>query len=369
MRLLIPKDRDRGWELIVQACSEIGVEHRLFDIYSSDWIEQVKATRADGCIYRAEFRHAPWRELFFERIRFIACNLGLPIYPRMQELELYESKRRMAYWLQANNVPHPRTWVFGNRDEALEFITSAPYPLIFKTDFGNASYGVRKLGNRDEAESIWRRSFGNGYRVPYYREGTLDAVNRFKSVVRPLYRWAKGIRHLPRDLELDVMLFQEFVAIQHEWRLMKVGDYYFGKEKALGEQGFHSGTNRKCWNIPPLEVFDLARKVCQLGNFGTMSLDIFETDTGQFLVNELQTFFGSFDVQNQMYREEHGRLVGFRRYYDDTTHAWREEKGEFCQNYCFNLRVLDFVKSLSLARASKSILCHDSSPVTTRLAD
>ncbi|MCW5553482.1 MAG: hypothetical protein KIS67_15150 [Verrucomicrobiae bacterium] len=367
MRLLIPRDRDHGWELIVRACSEVGVEHQLFDIYGSDWIKQAKAARADGCIYRAEFRHAPWRELFFERIRFLACNLGLPLYPRMHELELYESKRRMAYWLQAHAIPHPRTWVFGNKDEARDFLDRAPYPLIFKTDFGNASYGVRKIRNRTEAQRLWRRSFGNGYRVPYYREGTLDAVNRFKAVVRPFYRRVKGIRHLPRDLELDVMLFQEEVPIRHEWRLMKVGDSYFGKEKAMGHHGFHSGSDQMCWNIPPMQVFDLARQVCTLGDFSTMSLDIFESDSGQFLVNELQTFFGSFNLKNQMYREEAGRWVGFRRYYDETAQAWREELGEFCQNYCFNLRVLDFVKLLSVASGVPANECRASTPAATPL--
>lgn len=346
MLLAIPTNREGLWKHIVNACRELKVEHEVFDIYAADWIERIRGIKPVGCLYLPEFRYAPWRELFGERIRFIHRQLNVPVYPRLHELELYESKRRMAYWLQANNVPHPRTWVFGNKDEALEFITSAPYPLIFKTDFGNASYGVRRLACRAEAESIWRRSFGNGYRVPYYREGQWDLVNRGKALVRSSFRRFKGIRHLPRDLELDVMLFQEEVPIAHEWRLIKAGDSYFGNEKVLGTKGFHSGSGHSAWTIPPRRVFDFAREVCVKGDFATMGLDVFETTDGRLLVNELQTVFGVV-AKNQMYRSQDGRLVGFRLLYDVASRSWKEEEGEFGQDYCYRLRVKDFVQLLA----------------------
>jgi len=349
MKLIIPADREGGWKHIANACRATGVDYIAFDIYASDWIQKLKPLQFDGCIYRPEFRYAGWRELFAERIRFMAQELQIPIYPRLHELSLYESKRRMAYWLEAHQVPHPRTWVFGSKNEALEFINHARYPLIFKTDFGNASFGVRRVISRREALSIWRRSFGNGYRMPTYKEGQLDLIPRAKSVVRPAYRYLRGIRDIPRDVEIDVMLFQEEVDIAHEWRLIKSGDSFFGNEKLPSDRGFHSGSGHSAWTIPPLEVFDFARSVCLKGDFATMGLDIFQARDGRLLVNELQTIFGVV-AKNQMYKEAGGKRIGCRKLFSEALGRWEEEEGEFGQDYCYRLRLKDFCAMLGQAR-------------------
>lgn len=349
MRLLIPTDREGGWKHIVNACNELSIEHIVFDIYAVDWIDKLHNIKVDGCIYRPEFRHAAWRDLFAERIRLIQSHFGIPLYPRLHELELYESKRRMAYWLQANDVPHPKTWVFGKREEAEAFLRSAQYPLIFKTDFGNASQGVRKLMNQKQAFDLLEQTFGNGYRTPTYEIGELDLKNRFKALVRPLYRKVFGIRNPPADVELDVALFQEMVPIKHEWRLIKVGDSYFGHEKVVGQtgrhRGFHSGSGHSAWTIPPIRVFDFARDVCTKGEFATMSLDIFETAKGELLVNELQTIFGVV-ARNQMYREHPGGKTGLRYLFKPDCGGWIEEEGEFVLDWGYRLRILDFVNKI-----------------------
>lgn len=345
MLLAIPTDREGLSKHIVNACRELKVDHAVFDIYASDWMAALHRLKPAGCVYIAEFRYSSWRELFGERIRFVNQQMGIPIYPRLHELELWESKRRMAYWLEYHQVPHPRTWIFGKRQQALDFIQSATYPLIFKTDFGNAASGVRLLQNKSQALSIFRRSFGNGYRVPTYREFTLDLVPRLKALIRPAYRKLSGIRHLPRDVELDVMLFQELVPIKHEWRLIKAGDSFFGNQKVRGKHGFHSGSSKSSWSIPPAAAFDLVKRVCEIGDFATMGLDVFETDGGELQVNELQTIFGVI-ANNQMYREKNGQLVGFRKYFDANSGQWCEEEGEFGQDYCYRLRVKDFVSNL-----------------------
>lgn len=347
MLLAIPTDREAGWQHIVHACEVIGVKHCLFDIYSSTWLEQLLTCKPAGVIYRAEFRYAAWRDLFTERIRLIH-QMGIPIYPRLHEIDLYESKRRMAYWLKINEVPHPRTWIFAKKEEVLKFIGFAAYPLIFKTDFGNASSGVRLVQDRRQALALCNKSFGHGYRVPTYSPGKLDIIRRFKAVVRAPYRKLMGIRHPPGDVELDVMLFQERVSILHEWRVVKSGESYFGNEKKPGVNGFNSGSGLSEWTIPSDRVFDFAREVCRKGNFATMCLDIFETPDGELLVNELQTIFGVI-AKNQMYREskEVGK-VPFRKIFNIERKTWEEETGEFGQDYCYRLRVRDFISMLQL---------------------
>jgi hypothetical protein len=345
MNLAIPKDREAIYRHIENACIELDVFYTLYDIYSSNWIEDIQAINPNGCIYSGEFRYAAWRDLFKERIRFISHDLGIPIYPRMHEYDLWESKRKMAYWLQANQIPHARTWVFGNKDQALEFIQSAKYPLIFKTDFGNASFGVRKLENPKQAMALWRQSFGNGYRIPTYKPYESDLKSRFKALVRPAYRRVRGIRDIPRDVELDVMLFQEMIDIQHEWRIVKSGDSYFGHQKLPNRAGMHSGSSLSSWTIPPIELFNFTKYVCEKGRFSTMCIDVFEDNQGRYFVNELQAIFGVI-ANNQMYRQVGDSLIGLRFYYDSNMKTWQEGEGEFGQDYHYRSRVNDFIANL-----------------------
>ncbi len=343
--LAVPSSREKLDMHIVNACNHLGVNCERFDIYSSDWIDQILNIKPDGCIYIPEFRYQAWRDLFKERIEFIYNSLNIPIYPELHELSLYESKRKMSYWLKANGISHPCTWVFGGIDEARCFLASATYPIIFKTDFGNASYGVRKVTSEEEAISIINKSFWNGYRVPFYDENSLDVKRRLKAIVRPTYRFLRNIRDIPRDIELDVVLFQECIKISHEWRLIKIGNNYFGHEKVISDRGFHSGSGSTKWTIPPLRVFDFAKFVFEKGQFSSMSLDIFEDEDGALFVNELQAVFGVI-ANNQMYREDNNKMIGVGFYFDDKAGKWGEREGEFGQDYCYRLRVEDFVSKI-----------------------
>ncbi len=347
MLLAIPTSREKLDKHIINACEFLNVSFQTFDIYADNWIERIREIKPDGCIYIPEFRFQAWRDLFNERIRFIKTELNIPIYPDIHELDLYESKRKMSYWLKANDISHPDTWIFGCKEDAEKFLKTAEYPLIFKTDFGNASYGVRLLPDQRTAINIVKQSFGNGYSVPYFKEHKLDLKNRVKAYIRPLYRKINNIRHLPRDVEIDVILFQKRINIIHEWRLIKVGEYYFGHEKVSNDEGFHSGSGNSKWTIPPFKVFNFAKEVCRIGKFSTMSLDIFEDENGLLMVNELQTIFGVI-AKNQMYSLKNGHLVGIRYYFNQVTQQWLEEEGEFGQDYGFRLRITDFTKKLNL---------------------
>ena len=104
MLLAIPTDREGLSKHIVNACRELKVDHAVVNIYAADWMVALQRLKPTGCIYIPEFRFACWRELFGERIRFINQQMGIPVYPRLHELELYESKRRMAYWLESHQI-------------------------------------------------------------------------------------------------------------------------------------------------------------------------------------------------------------------------------------------------------------------------
>lgn len=110
------------------------------------------------------------------------------------------------------------------------------------------------------------------------------------------------------------MLVQEYHELKWEWRMINIGDFYFGHQKLLLD-GFASGSKMKGWLAPPVELLEMLRKIMETGGFHSMAVDIFETKTGEYLVNEMQSLFGFY--------------LDYQMKIDDIEGAYVREGGEF----------------------------------------
>ncbi len=327
MKIGILNDFKGQHVVAIKACQELNVDYEEIDIISSNWINNIKTSKCDGFLAKPPCRKDVWKRLYDERLYFINVLMGKPIYPSLNEIYLYENKRNMAYWLEINEIPAPKTWVFYDRGEALRFLEAYDdFPLIFKTNIGSAGIGVKILETKRHAKRIVNKTFT---KLRFYNRGYT--------------KWGKkwGIPYpLLDDRQFDNVLFQEKIDVKWEWRGVKIGESYFAHKKLEGTKGMHSGSGLANYDTPPLEVMDFIKYVCDLGQFNSMNVDFFEDKNGDYYVNELQTMFGSRIKPYQMCVDgEPGRYV-----YDNG--SWVFEPGMFNQNNSFNLRVQDFVRIL-----------------------
>ncbi len=281
------------------ACAEMGIPYKLIDITRDGWIQEVRASGCHAFVVWPAYIDSRAKKLYDERLRVLVEDLEQLLFPSYKALWLYESKHRIRDWLDVHDVPHPRTWVFADRTEAEEFVANASYPLVFKTDVGSSAFGVRLLRSRRQAMKVVRACFGKGF-LPR--------------------------RHDRRDRAWGTALFQEYVPDVDEWRVIRLADSYFGYQK-LKEGQFHSGSHLCGWYTPPVGLLELCRRVTEIGPFYSMSLDVFETPGGEFLVNELHPVFGPEEPSEMYVDGTPGRYL-----YDEATRSWRFEEG------CFNRR-------------------------------
>lgn len=314
-----------SYELYVKACQDLGVPYEVVDLISSRWIENVRRSDCAAFLVRPTPRFAVWKRMFDERLYFVVNTLGKLIYPSYDELFLYENKRAMAYFMELHNIPHPKTYVFYDRDEAMEFLETASYPLVFKTHIGATATGVEILRNKGQAERFVRKVFwiGHGRKTRASFKGLLSQKIRVPGVSAAYYL----------EREYRTVLLQEYVPVKAEWRMIRIGDSYFGYQKLKRGQ-FHSGSRLDGWGDPQRPLLDFTRSVCDKGGFWSMALDVFVTEDDKFLVNELQCVFGSYNP-SQMYIEgKPGRYL-----YDSPRDCWTFQEGYFNQNGSCNLRV------------------------------
>jgi len=292
----------------VAACRDLGVSYKVVDISGPDWLAQVEQSGCDAFLARPSGLTSVWKRLYDERLRVIALDLGKVVFPDYEGLWLYESKKRMHYWLQAHGVPHPQTWVFHDLKQTLGFVEQAALPIVYKSDFGSGASGVRVLRDRRALRRHVKRCFSKGFR----------AYTRCVS-----------------DREWGSVLLQEYLPDAQEWRMIRLGDSYFGYEK-LKRGDFHSGSHAWHYERPSAELLDFARYVTNTGCFTSMAVDVLVACDGRLLVNELQALFGVDDPSEpqRVVDGKPGRMI-----WDETADSWRFEEGSFCDNSCCNLRV------------------------------
>jgi hypothetical protein len=214
----------------------------------------------------------------------------------------------MHYWLAANGVPHPKTWVFYDLQQALAFADQVELPIVYKSDLGSGASGVRIFRKRKSLIRHIRRSFNRGFTT---------------------------YRRCPNDKEWGFVLLQEYLPDAREWRMIRIGDSFFGFEKDKAGD-FHSGSHIMLYSRPPSNLLDFVRDVTDKGGFRSIDLDILLVKDGRYLINELQILFGMDDPSEPqcMIDGKEGRMVR-----DAQSNSWRFEEGSFCRNYLGNLRV------------------------------
>ncbi len=296
----------------VKACLEMGVPFHVIDIYGDDWLEQTLRTRCDVFLVWPDGFLNLYNTCIKERLYILEHELHLPVFPQFHEIWLYENKRNMAYWLESHSIPHPRTWIFYHRKDALEFIDSCELPIVVKSQFGASATGVRIFRSRSKLRRHIEKIFRRG--------------------------WTPAGHDL-REKEWGFVILQEYIRVAKEWRLVRIGNSFFGHVK--GRRGdFHSGSGVVKWDVPSKKHLDFLYLVTEVGNFRSMNIDVFETEDGELLVNELQTVFGaSFSVDQLRIEGKPGRFVR------EDSGQWKFEEGDFARNACANERIRYIIES------------------------
>jgi glutathione synthase/RimK-type ligase-like ATP-grasp enzyme len=306
-----------GDELIpdfVASCEELNVAHQLFDFKSIDLFDRIKQANCDVLLVRPSFPTAFERQAFFEKVWTIATEMQCAIYPSLKELSIYEAKRQLSYFVEAHAIPHPPTRVFLDKKQAEDYIQQCEYPQIFKAHNGASSSSVEILYNRSQA-----REYVNCLFDSYYVNKKLfDA----------------------RDIDFGYLLLQKYIKNVREFRILKIGESWFGHEKSKNDQQeFMSGSGIMKWTAPPTNVLNFCREIALKHQFTTMCFDVFlDNDTNELFINELQTWFGSYNPSQMYVNDLPGRYV-----YSNA--EWRFEQGLYNEHQSMKLRIVDIINT------------------------
>lgn len=334
----------QGW---LHACRnrKHNVRCKVIDMTKNDWLEHVVADDFDCFLARPPSATSHFKQLYDERMFIIHDVLHKKVYPSLMEMLIYENKKMLLYWLNAYSIPHPRTWIFYHKEEALQFITKTTLPIVTKSAIGASGSGVEIIRDKARLKRYIDRIFSEKGVMrrwgPNLRKG--DVVKR---VVARLQNIPESYRYFRNKYTSAAMspqrwfvIFQEYIHCDFEWRVVRIGDSYFGHKKIRKRGEMFSGTSEVRWDAPPERLLNFVKYVCDTGKFLSQAVDIFEDENGQYLVNELQCFFGSKHPHQMILNGKPGRYI-------DRDGRWIFEEGNFNTHDSFDLRLAHVIQLL-----------------------
>ncbi|GJM31918.1 MAG: hypothetical protein DHS20C18_09190 [Saprospiraceae bacterium] len=330
------------WENACEERSDL-ISWEIIDLTRADWLKQIKSKNIDGLLALPPNITNAFKSLYDERVTILHEECGIPVFPFLGEIKVYENKKYLSYWLAAHNIPHPQTNVFYHKQEALNFLKDSPLPIVGKTNIGASGHGVSILKSRQQAIEYVNNTFsgkGSTRKVGpnWKKKGFAKRV--FKKLLNPgaFKAKLKQYQHQNTEKQTEYVILQEFIAHTFEWRCVRIGDSFFAHKKmVMGEKA--SGSLIKGYENPPLELLDFVKEVTDLKHFRSQSVDIFTTQDGRYLVNEMQCTFGQSDPYQMLIDGTAGRYI-------IKDGEWLFEAGDFNRYECFLLRLDYFLETL-----------------------
>jgi glutathione synthase/RimK-type ligase-like ATP-grasp enzyme len=330
--------------LWMKACEEYKnqLKYRVVDLTKNSWLEEIQSQSFDILLTKPGGLTAPFKQLYDERIYILNKILGYSVFPSADEIYIYENKRFLSYWLEANNIPHPRTDVFYDQQEAMDYLSNRGFPIVGKVNIGSSGSGVFILKTRKEAVRYLDRTFsgkGAPKRIgPNFIKGEIIKRGLYYIIhPRAINKKLNLYRAYGSDLQKGFVIFQEFIPHDFEWRVVRIGESFFAHKK-LKIGGKASGSVLKSYENPPFALLDFVKEITDKYKFYSQAVDVFESDKG-YLVNEMQCIFGQSDPWQMLVDGNEGKY----KFVED---EWVFEAGSFNHNESYNLRVEWIIQQL-----------------------
>ena len=328
----LPESAEK-WE---EACKRKQLIYSVVDLTNYDWYEQIIHLNPSILLLKPSGLTAPFKELYDERLKVLVDECGMVCYPSLKSNLIYENKRFLSFWLKANDITHPKTYIFYKKLEATNFANERKvFPVVAKTNIGASGSGVTILETKKQLEQYIQNTFsGKGAskrKGPNLQKGGL--IRRgIKLLLNPeiLKNRIEVYEARAADIQKDFILIQEFIPHSFEWRVVRIGQSYFAHKKLIkGDKT--SGSLQKSYDNPPFDLLDYVKGITDKHDLDSVAIDIF-SEGKKYLVNEIQCIFGQSDPYQMKVNGVIGRYVNKDK-------AWEFEAGDFNTNENYDLRL------------------------------
>ncbi len=281
----------------IEYCEEHRVIYSLLDCYNSDILEQLKPFYALLWHWHQDDTKAS----FFARQLIVSLeNMDIHVFPDRNTCWHYDDKVGKKYLLESIEAPLVPSYVFYDRNSALDWVAKTNFPKVFKLRGGAGSSNVRLIRNCSEAIKICKIAFGRGF------EGQAGYFSDFSTKLKKAHRkkdYLGKIKRLPSSLlnialrnrmlnrEKGYVYFQDFIPNNdHDTRVTVVGNRAFAFRRMVRENDFRaSGSGDIDYDLSKINIkcISIAFEAAEKLQTQSMAFDFVESVNSTPLIVEV----------------------------------------------------------------------------------
>lgn len=289
----------------IDYCDKQGIDYKLVNAFDSDIIQQVS-----GCdAFMWHHHHAQFKDvLTAKRILFALEHAGVKVFPDFKTGWHFDDKVAQKYLLEAIGAPLVPSYVFYDKQEALQWANTTSYPKVFKLKGGAGSANVKLVKTYKEAKRLINKAFGKGF-AQYDRFGAFkERLRKVKEGKAGLLEILKGIGRLfittefakQQPPERGYAYFQDFIPNNDsDTRVVVIGGKFAAAEKRMvRKDDFRaSGSGEFSYTDINIDFIEKALKISKKLKLLSAAFDFIESENGEPLIVELSYGFGTAGIE------------------------------------------------------------------------
>lgn len=275
------------------------IDHIRLDVNRAGFWEKVR--ELDLFIFRMNMMDSS-QQTAKTVLPIVEGTLGIKCFPDMATWWPFDDKVKQHYLLKQNGFPVIDSWVFWDKEEALKWLETADFPLVFKLRGGASAHNVILIETKSQAGDLIRKMFGRGVSSGVIRHRGNRTIRNVSLSKRIRRLGGRMLRRLNGEdagaswkINKNYVLFQSFLpGNAYDTRVVVIGDRAFAFRRFNRENDFRaSGSGNTDLNPENIDrdfiriAFDISRKL----RFQSMAYDFIYDESGNSRVIEMSYTF------------------------------------------------------------------------------
>src|SRR5690554_473018 len=289
----------------IEYCKNKNIEYITVNAFDNDIIKQVK--ECDVLMWH--HHHGDFKDvLTAKRILFSLEHAGIKVFPDFRTGWHFVDKVAQKYLLEAIDAPLVPSYVFYDKQEALDWAKNMDFPKVWKLKGGAGAKNVKLANNLSEANKFINKAFGKGFsqfdrwgnfkeRYNMWRNGR----DTFLGVIKGAGRLVVPTAYAKlQSREKGYVYFQEFIPNnKFDIRLVVVGNKAAGERRYVRNNDFRaSGSGKFSYEDISTDVVKVAFDVSKKLNLQSVAFDFVYDQNNNPLIVELSYGFGTKGIDN-----------------------------------------------------------------------
>lgn len=237
------KDFSPKW---IEYCEVHQIDYKLVNCYRDDIIGQLQDCEA----LMWHFSQVNSKDvLFAKQLIFAVQAAGKKVFPDFDTCWHFDDKVGQKYLLESLNVPMVPSFVFYEKQQALQWVETTSFPKVFKLRRGAGSAHVKKVNDKAEAIQLIQKAFGRGFSQYNKLQNLKDRWYHYKVGKSGFWHLVKGVLRFGKTTEFAKIVgrekgyvyFQEFIPENnYDIRVIVINGKAFAIKRLVREGDFRA---------------------------------------------------------------------------------------------------------------------------------